>query len=127
MITITISEMLDKVLNDLGSIGGIQASALVTNNGILMASDISFNSVDDETIGAIVAMLSRSAIHTAKELKKGDVEYLLLAAKYGQIIIIQVDLNVILTVLTDENANIISTIMEMRNSCEKIREIFSRI
>ncbi len=127
MIKITISEALEGVLEDLRSIEGIQASALISKNGVMMASDISNSSIDGETIGAMVAMLTRSAVHTTKELDKGEIKYLLLVTKYGQIIISKVDPNAILTVLTDTNANIILTINEMKISCKKIRNIISQI
>ena len=127
MIKITISEALEGVLEDLQSIEGIQASALISKNGVMMASDISNSSIDGETIGAMVAMLTRSAVHTTKELDKGEIKYLLLVTKYGQIIISKVDPNAILTVLTDTNANIILTINEMKISCKKIRNIIDKI
>ncbi len=72
-------------------------------------------------------MLTRSAVHTTKELDKGEIKYLLLVTKYGQIIISKVDPNAILTVLTDTNANIILTINEMKISCKKIRNIIDKI
>lgn len=124
---IILSEALERVLNDLGSKVSIQASALVSKNGHIMVSNISNGSVDDETFGAIVAMLTRSAVHTAKELKQGKIKYLLLSAKNGQIIVTRIDANAILTVLTDTNVNIISIVNEMKKSCKKIRKIISQI
>jgi len=124
---IIISEALESVLDELGSKEGIQASALVSKNGHIIVSDISNSCVENKTFGAIIAMLTRSAVHTAKELQKGRIKYLLLSAKNGQIIITRIDANAILTVLTDTNVNIISTINEMKNSCKKIRKIISQI
>lgn len=124
---IILSEALERVLDDLGSKVSIQASALVSKNGHIMVSNISDSSVDNETFGAIVAMLTRSAVHTTKELKQGKIKYLLLSAKNGQIIVTRIDANAILTVLTDTNINIISTVSEMKKSCKKIRKIISQI
>jgi predicted regulator of Ras-like GTPase activity (Roadblock/LC7/MglB family) len=73
VINITISESLRTVLHDLGHIDGIQASALVSNEGLMMESNINTHNVDTKTYGAVIAMLTRSAIHTAKELNKPDI------------------------------------------------------
>ena len=124
---IIISEALESVLDELGSEEEIQASALVSKNGHIIVSNIGNSSVDSETFGAIVAMLTRSAFHTANELHQGKIKYLLLSAKNGLIIITRIDANAILTVLTDTNVNIISIINEMKNSCKKIRKIISQI
>lgn len=127
MINITVSELLDSVLGGLRSIKGIQASALVSDQGFIMASDINKSNVDAETFGAVIAMLTRSAGHTAKQLNKGEIENLLLNTKYGQIVIIKVGTNIILTVLTEMNINISSIIEEMKSASEKIRKIFDQV
>ena len=119
--------MLEKVLSDIGSVGGIQASALVSNNGLIMVSDINSSHVNAKTIGAIVAMLTRSAVHTAKELFMGDIDYLLLNTHHGKIILIKVGSNAIFTVLADTNVDVSSTIKEMKRACEDIKNIFAQV
>ncbi|MDI6640175.1 MAG: roadblock/LC7 domain-containing protein [Methanocellales archaeon] len=39
----TKGEMLERVLNDLKRVGGIEASAVVSRDGLLMASDFSWH------------------------------------------------------------------------------------
>ncbi len=127
MIKITIPELLDTVLSDLKSMDGIQASALVTNEGLMMASDIENSNVDAETFGAVIAMLTRSATHTAKQLNKGEIEYLLLNTKKGRIVIIKISSNIILTALTNADLNISSTIEKLKGVSEKIKKIFIKV
>jgi len=127
VIKITISESLQTVLHDLGYIDGIQASALVSNEGLMMESNINTRSVDTKTFGAVIAMLTRSAIHTAKELNNGDLEYLVLFTKNGQIIIRKVSSHAILTVLTETGTNIILIIGEMKRASEEIKNIFVHV
>jgi predicted regulator of Ras-like GTPase activity (Roadblock/LC7/MglB family) len=123
---VIISEALENVLAELGSEKGIQASAIVSKKGLIIVSNINSSSVDREIFGAMVAMLTRSAVHTAKELQQGKIKYLLLSAKKGIIIITRIDANAILTVLADTNVDIFSIINEMKNSCKKIRRIISQ-
>lgn len=127
MINITISESLQTVLHDLGYIDGIQASALVSKDGLMMESNINTHSFDTKTFGAVIAMLTRSAIHTAKELNKGDIEYLVLFTKKGQILIIKVASHAILTVLTETGTDVSLTIGEMKRASEEIKNIFAHL
>ncbi|MCG7848135.1 MAG: roadblock/LC7 domain-containing protein [ANME-2 cluster archaeon] len=127
MIKITISKMLEEVMNDIVSIDAIQASVLTSNNGLMIAQKINSYNIDAGTIAALVAMLTRSAVHTAKELNKGNIEYLLLNAQKGKIIIIKADPNSILTTLTDTDANISLIIAEMKKAREKIINIFAKV
>jgi|GEM_PF-1259076 len=122
-VKVTISEMLDDLLNEIGSIGGIQASVLVSKDGLMMASNNTSSGVDDNLIGALVAMLIRSAAHVSKELRKGVLEYLLLHTESGEIIIMKAGSNAVLTLLTDSSENIGLTIIEMKKACEGVENI----
>lgn len=122
-VKVTISEMLDTILNEIGSVGGIQASVLVSKDGLMMASNNTSSGVDDNLIGALVAMLIRSAAHVSKELRKGVLDYLLLHTEYGEIIIMKAGSNAVFTLLTDSYENIGLTIMEMKKACEKVQII----
>lgn len=115
--------MLDVLLNEIGSVGSIQASVLVSNDGLMIASQNTSSGVDDNLIGALVAMLIRSATHVSKELLKGGLDYLLLHTECGEIIIMKAGSNAIFTLLTDSSENIGLTIIEMKKTCEKVENI----
>jgi predicted regulator of Ras-like GTPase activity (Roadblock/LC7/MglB family) len=115
--------MLDVILNEIGSVGSIQASVLVSNDGLMIASQNTSSGVDDNLIGALVAMLIRSATHVSKELLKGGLDYLLLHTECGEIIIMKAGSNAIFTLLTDSSENIGLTIIEMKKTCEKVENI----
>lgn len=114
-------------MNDIVSIDTIQASVLTSNNGQMIAHKYNTDNIDAGTIGALVAMLTRSAVHTAKELNKGEVEYLLVNTQKGKIIIIRADPNSILTLLTDTDANVSLIIGEMKKAREKMINIFAKV
>jgi len=119
---LTISEELEKVLKDIELIGDIQASSIVSKDGLMMVSDCTGN-VDANLIGAMVAMLIRSASHVVEELKKGGVEYLLLHTELGDILMMNVSSSAILCVITEKYENVGLTIVGMKKASEKIKNI----
>ena len=127
MIEIIITEMIESVLRNIGSIDGIQASALISTNGLIMASEINMTNFDEETIGGTVAMLMRSAVHTLKVLDKGEMEYILLNSTIGKIILIRTTSNAILAVLTDTNVDVTFALKEMKKARAEIENIFAKV
>ncbi|TFH40930.1 MAG: hypothetical protein E4G94_08750, partial [ANME-2 cluster archaeon] len=81
----------------------------------------------EETIGAMIAMLMRSAVHTLKELDKGEMEYILLNSTIGKIILIKTTSNTILTVLTDTNTDVNFALNKMKKALAEIEIIFSKV
>ena len=119
--------MIESVLRNIGSIDGIQASALISTNGLIMASEINMTNFDEETIGGLLAMLMRSALHTSKELDKGEIEYILLNSTKGEIILIKATPNAILTVLTDMNIDLHFALINMKKARAEIETIFAQV
>ncbi|MDF1556776.1 MAG: roadblock/LC7 domain-containing protein [ANME-2 cluster archaeon] len=120
--SLTKSEELEQILKDIEQIGDIQASIIVSKNGLMMVSNCT-DSVDANIIGAMVAMLIRSATNVIKELEKEDLEYLLLHTKSGEILVMNVCSNAILCVMTDKHKNSGLTVVEMKKAGEKIKNI----
>ena len=119
---LTTTEKLQNVLKDIEYIGDIEASAIVSKDGLMMVSDCA-NCVDANLIGAMVAMLIGSASHVSEELKKEDIEYLLLHTKLGEVIIMKVSSSAILCVITEKYENIGLTIVQMEKASENIKNI----
>ncbi len=120
--SLTKSEQLTNILKEIELIGGIQASSIVSKDGLMMVSDCTGN-VDAKLIGAMVAMLIRSANHVVEELKKGGVEYLLLHTELGDILIMNVCSSAILCVITDKYENVGLTIVGMKKASVNIKNI----
>jgi len=120
---LTISKMLSKILSDLKDIGEIQASAIFSNDGLIIASDTESCDLGAEIIGAMVAMIMRSAEHTARKLDKGEMEHLLLRTTEGNIFSMKAGSNAILTVLIELNGNEGLILLKMKKACEKIKKI----
>ncbi len=120
--SLTKSEQLTNILKEIELIGGIQASSIVSKDGLMMVSDCTGN-VDAKLIGAMVAMLIRSANHVVEELKKGGVEYLLLHTELGDILIMNVCSSAILCVITDKYENVGLTIVGMKKASVDIKNI----
>jgi hypothetical protein len=120
--SLTITEKLENVLKDIEHIGDIQASAIVSKDGLMMVSNCTGN-VDANLIGAMVAMLIRSARHVVKELQKGSVEYILLHTDLGEILIMNVSSSAILCVITDKYESVGLTIVQMKKASGNIKNI----
>jgi len=120
--SLTKSEQLTNILKDIELIGGILASSIVSKDGLMMVSDCTGN-VDAKLIGAMVAMLIRSANHVVEELQKGGVEYLLLHTELGDILIMNVCTSAILCVITDKYENVGLTIVGMKKASVNIKNI----
>jgi predicted regulator of Ras-like GTPase activity (Roadblock/LC7/MglB family) len=114
---------LEQVLIDVGSLEGIQASALISDDGAMIECDSGFNGFDTRNICAIIAMLMRSATHSSKEMDKGEVEYLLIEGKHGGIILARPVSKMILAAFTEGNAPIEPTIQEIKNVCDRIEHM----
>ncbi|MCL7415157.1 MAG: roadblock/LC7 domain-containing protein [ANME-2 cluster archaeon] len=120
--SLTKSEELEQILKDIEQIGDIQASTIVSKNGLMMVSNC-IESVDANTIGAMVAMLIRSATHVVKELEKEDLEYLLIHTRSGEILVMNVCSNAILCVMTNKYEKAGLTLVEMKKAGKKIKNI----
>lgn len=123
MENLTISKMLSKILSDLKNIGEIQASAIFSNDGLIMVSDTKSCDFGAEIIGAMVAMTIRSAERAARNLNKGEMEHLLLRTTEGNIFSMKAGPNAILTVLTELSGNEGLLILKMKDACKKIEKI----
>jgi hypothetical protein len=62
-----------RILKGLSSIGDVDGSAIVTRDGLLIASDLP-SDVDSETFAAMSATMIGAAETAVGELKKGTVE-----------------------------------------------------
>jgi len=68
------SEMLEQILSDInGSSADIEASAIISTDGLLMASLLPAN-MDDDRVGAMSAAMLALGDRTSEELVRGGFE-----------------------------------------------------
>ena len=120
--TLSVRERLEGILKNLKSVGDIDSSAIVSRDGLLIASDIS-SSVNAEAFAAMTATMVGAAETAAEELGKGLSERVIVECKEGKIIATGAGKESLLVVMTNPKANLGLVLLEMKKASERIREI----
>ena len=116
------SEMLGKVLADLGKIGDVEASAVATRDGLLMNADM-HNMGDAETFVAMSATMLGAAETAATELNKGIPNRVIVEADDGKLICMGAGPKALLVVMTAPEAGLGLVLVEMVKATEKIGKL----
>ena len=113
-------EALEKVLTDLGHTGDVEASALVSRDGLLIASDIP-RSVHAETFAAMSATMLGAAETAISELEKGVPDRVIVESKKGKVITTGAGSKALLVVMTPPEAGLGLVLVEMEKAADKIK------
>lgn len=116
------TEMLERVLNDLRRIGGIEASAVASRDGLLIYSTVS-RKFHAETFAAMAATMLGAAETATTELGRGIPERVIVESKHGRIIVTGAGPKALLLVTTEPNAGLGLILIEVAKASEKIKEI----
>ncbi|KAF5415706.1 MAG: hypothetical protein C5S49_05485 [Candidatus Methanogaster sp.] len=116
------SEMLGKVLADLGKIGDVEASAVATRDGLLMNADM-HNMGDSETFVAMSATMLGAAETAAIELGKGVPNRVIVESDDGKLICMGAGPKALLVVMTAPEAGLGLVLVEMAKATEKIEKL----
>ncbi len=113
-------EKLEKILNALKNIKGIEASAVVTRDGLLVSSTLMHHA---ETFVAMAATMFGAAEITSTELGKGSTNSIIVESGTGKVIATGVGPKVLLVVMTGPDGGLGITLFEMKKASEKIKEL----
>lgn len=116
--------MFEKVLDDLRTTGDIEASAVVSRDGLLMASNIS-SDIHADTFAAMAATMLGAAETAVTELEKGNVERVIAESKEIKIITSGASENVLLVLMARPSAALGLILVEMDKAVKKIGRIMS--
>jgi len=118
----TTVEMLEKVLSELGRTGDIEASAIVSRDGLLMASDIP-KSVHAETFAAMSATMLGAAETAVSELKKGLPDRVIVESNNGKVITTGAGPKALLVVMTPPKAGLGLILVEVEKAADKLKKL----
>jgi len=118
----SLREQLEKILKDLKTAGDIEASAIVSRDGLLIAADIS-QSVNAEAFAAMTATMLGAAETATSELGKGIPDRVIVEGMEGKIIATGAGPKALLVVMTNPRANLGLVLLEMGKASEKIKEL----
>jgi predicted regulator of Ras-like GTPase activity (Roadblock/LC7/MglB family) len=117
-----IQEMLNTVLQDLKSIANIEASVIVSHQGLTIVSDVP-EYVPEAKLAAFTATIMGSAKTVMEELRQKRPNMLIIRSSESITIFMEAGDNAILGTLFSDDGNIGLVIVEMEAACKKINAI----
>ena len=118
----TTIEMLEKILRDINTIGGVETSAVASRDGLLLCSTIP-RKQHVETFVAMSATMIGAAETATTELGKGIPDRIIVETKAGRIIGTGAGPKALLLVMTKPDASLGLVLIEMKKASEHIKEI----
>ena len=116
------SRLLEKILDDLKLLGGIDASVVASRDGLLIFSNIVLKE-HAETFAAMSATMLGAAETATLELRKGIPERIIVESDKGKIIATGAGPKALLVILTEPDASLGLILVEVAKASEKIREV----
>ncbi len=118
-----LSEMLSSILSDLnGSSTEIEASAIISTDGLIMASLLPA-AMDEDRVAAMSAALLSLGDRTAEELERGSLEQVLIKGDTGYILMTHAGNESVLTVLAKPNARLGLIFLDVKRAAANITKL----
>jgi predicted regulator of Ras-like GTPase activity (Roadblock/LC7/MglB family) len=117
----TKTEKLVQTLKDLKQNGGISGAAIVTRDGLLVASELS-EDIDGETLAAMTATMTGAAETAMSELKKRGIERVIVESKDARLISTEAGKQTILVCMVDIKAKLGLVLLEMERTAKIIEK-----
>ncbi len=117
------AELLNSILGELnGSTTDIEASAVLSNDGLMMASMLPAG-MDEDRVGAMSAAMLSLGDRTARELARGDLEQVLIKGHKGYVLMTHAGTDAVLTVLCKPNARLGLIFLDVKRAAEGISKV----
>lgn len=117
------TDMLTSILAELnGSSADIEASAIVSTDGLMMAALLPSN-MDEDRVGAMSAALLSLGDRTAKELARGGLEQVLIKGDKGYILMTHAGDDAVLTVLAKPQAKLGLIFLDVKRAAESVGKV----
>jgi predicted regulator of Ras-like GTPase activity (Roadblock/LC7/MglB family) len=116
-------DQVNPVLSDLRRAGGIRAAAVVSREGILIASDLP-PEVHAETFAAMAAIMLGAAETAALEMNEATPDRLIVETDEGRLVVAGAGERMMLVTLTDARTGLGHIIIEMNRAVTRIKELF---
>ena len=117
------ADMLTSILSELnGSSADIEASAIVSTDGLMMAALLP-GSMDEDRVGAMSDALLSLGDRTAKELARGGLEQVLIKGDKGYILMTYAGEDAVLTVLAKPQAKLGLIFLDVKRAAESVSKV----
>lgn len=115
-------EKLNKILEELDKIGDITGSAVISTDGLLIASNLG-QGIDTDTFAAMSAAMQGAAETATLELKQGSLKQIIVETEKSKIITIASGEKAILVILAAPKINLGLALLELGKASGKISDI----
>lgn len=116
-------ENINRILRALQSASpDVEASALVSDDGLLIASALPQH-VDEMRVAGMTATLSSLGARAATELERGDVDEVVVRGNQGYAVMISAGAGTLLLVLASKAAKLGLILLDMRRAVEDVRKV----
>jgi hypothetical protein len=104
---------------------GVEASAVVSVDGLTIASDLPSN-VEEDRVSAMTAAMLSLGERIAMELQRGSPEQVYIRGDQGFVVLMAVGENAVLTVLARHETKLGLLFLDMRRAAEELAALLSR-
>ena len=117
------SDALKTILNTLSaSSGDIEASAVVSSDGLMIASNFPVV-LDEDRVAAMTAALLAMGERSAGELNRGHLDQVFIKGEKGNLVLLSAGPEAVLTTLTTPRAKLGLVFLDMKRAAEEIARI----
>lgn len=117
------TDMIQEVLEELqGSSPDTEASALISTDGLMIASALP-RDVDEDRVSAMSAAMLSLCDRAASELVRGSLERVLLQGENGYVIMTSSGGEAVLTVLAKQNAKLGLLFLDIKRAAEDLSKL----
>ncbi len=116
-------EMLKSILSELnGTSADIQASAVISTDGLVLASILP-SDMDEDRLGAMAAAMLSLGDRTSEELGRGELEQVLVRGSQGYVLMTYAGSNTVVSVVTTASAKLGLIFLDVKRAAESISKI----
>ena len=117
------TDMFQQVLEELrGSSADVEASALISTDGLMIASALP-QGMDEDRVSAMSAALLSLGERAARELARGRLERVLLQGEHGYVVMSAAGAEAVLTVLAKQNAKLGLLFLDIKRAAEALSKL----
>ena len=117
------TDMFQQVLDDLnGSSADVEASALISKDGLMIASALP-SGIDEDRVGAMSAALLSLGDRAGRELERGGIDQVMIQGEKGYVIMTSAGEEAVLTVLAKTNAKLGLIFLDIKRASKVLAEL----
>ncbi|MFA4936066.1 MAG: roadblock/LC7 domain-containing protein [Candidatus Methanoperedens sp.] len=115
-------DMVDKLLTDLKNIGGVEACAAASRDGLLIRANMQKELYIDSMVAMSATILGAAETATT-QVQKGVPNRVIVESDYGRLIVVGAGPKALLIVLTSQDTGLGLILLELEKSAAKLKEL----